>query len=134
MLEAEKHADDVDVDDAAERGERVLGDRLHLTLYPGIVVEDVDGPEGVDRGADIGCDLVLVGHIGRDGEGLRGGRQVRDRASEIRFPAVDGDDPRPALGQQADGRGSDDARSAGDDGDLAVQSDTIGHLVSLTFP
>ena len=42
--------------------------------------------------------------------------------------AVDGDDARAALGQQPDGRGSDDAGSTGDDGYPAIEANSIGHI------
>ena len=46
--------------------------------------------------------------------------------------AVDRDNARAALGQQPHGRGADDAGRAGDDGDLAVQANSIGHV--MRFP
>ena len=49
-------------------------------------------------------------------------------ASRSCFPAVDGDDAGAALGQQADGRGSDDAGRAGHDGDPAIEANSIGHF------
>ena len=47
--------------------------------------------------------------------------------SQVVFLAVDCDDTRAAFGQQPDGRGSDDAGRAGDDGDPAIQTNSIGH-------
>jgi hypothetical protein len=46
---------------------------------------------------------------------------------QVLLPAVDRDDARAAFGQQPNGRGSDDAGRAGDDGDLAIQTNSIGH-------
>jgi hypothetical protein len=43
--------------------------------------------------------------------------------------AVDRDNARAALGQQPYRRGSDDAGSPGDDGDPAIQANSIGHKV-----
>ena len=78
-------------------------------------------------GADIFGDLVFLGDIGGDRERLGGGRQVLDGGLEIGLLAVDCDDPRAALGQQPDGGGSDDAGRTGDNGDPAVQTNSIGH-------
>ena len=47
---------------------------------------------------------------------------------KILLVAVDRDDARAALGQQADGRGSDDAGSAGHDGNPAIEANSIGHF------
>jgi hypothetical protein len=44
------------------------------------------------------------------------------------FPAVDCDNARAAVGQKPHGRGADDAGRAGDDGDLAIQANSIRHL------
>src|ERR1700704_5725558 len=43
--------------------------------------------------------------------------------------AVDRDDAGAALSQQPDGRAADDAGRAGDDGDPAIQTNSIGHTV-----
>jgi hypothetical protein len=129
MLQPEEHADHVDVDDAAKRFQRILGDRFDLTFDAGIVVEHIDGAELVARGSDIAGDLVLLRDIGRHRQGLRGGRQILDGGLEVLLPAVDGDDAGPAFGQKPDRGGSNDAGSAGDDGDLAVQTNMIGHEV-----
>ena len=48
------------------------------------------------------------------------------------FPAVDGDDARAAFGEQPKGRGSDDAGRAGNDGDPAIQTNSIGHGVLVS--
>ena len=77
---------------------------------------------------------IFVGDVGGDGERLRGGGQVVDRALQVCAVAVDGDDARAALGEEADGRAADDAGSSGDDGNLAVQANTIRHLVSSAGP
>ena len=47
---------------------------------------------------------------------------------QVLLPAVDGDDAGAALGQKLHGRGADDAGSAGDDGDLAIETNSIGHV------
>ena len=108
------------------------GDRLDVALDAGVVVERVDGAELVDGGADICCDLVLIGDIGRHRERLGRGRQVLDGGLEIRSSAVDGDDASAAFGQEPHGRGADDAGCAGHDGDPAVEANSIGHV--LGFP
>ena len=61
-------------------------------------------------------------------ERLGGGGQVLDRGREVLLPAVDGDDAGAAFGQQADGRGSDDAGRAGHDGNPAIEANSIGHV------
>ena len=66
--------------------------------------------------------------VGGDRERLGGGRQVLDGGLEILLLAVDGDDARAAFGQKPDGGGSDDAGCPGDDGDPAVQANSIGHI------
>ena len=71
MLHAEEHADHVDVEHLAKALQRIFRDRLDVALDAGVVVEDVDGAELVDGGADIFGDLVLVGDIGGDGQRLR---------------------------------------------------------------
>ena len=50
---------------------------------------------------------------------------------QVLLPAVDRDNARAAFGQQPDGRGADDAGSAGDDGDLAIQTNSIGHFAAF---
>ena len=50
------------------------------------------------------------------------------RGVQVVLLAVDCDNTRAALGQQAHGRGADDAGRAGDDGNLAVQTNSIGHV------
>jgi len=47
--------------------------------------------------------------------------------------AVDRDNARAALGQQPYGRGSDDAGSPGDDGDPAIQANSIRHKVRFLW-
>ena len=79
------------------------------------------------RGADVVGDLVLLGDVGGERQRLGGGRQVLDRGLEIGFPAVDRDDAGAALGEQLHGGGADDAGRAGDDGDPAVEPNSIGH-------
>ena len=86
VLHAEEDADHVDVEHAAEGLQRISGDRLDLTLDAGIVVEDVDGAELVDRGADIVGDLVLAGDVGGDRQRLGRGRQIRDRGLQVLLP------------------------------------------------
>src|SRR5262249_58410475 len=90
--------------------------------------------EPIDGGADIVRDFGLVGDIGRDGQRLRRGGQAVDCSFQIGAPSIDGNDPRTALGQQADGGAADDAGGAGNDGNLAVQSNAIGHDVSSVAP
>ena len=128
MLHAEKHADHVDVEHAAKALQRIFRDRLDVALDAGVVVEGVDGAELVDGGADIAGDLVLLGDVGGDRQRLGRGRQILDGGLEVLFPAVDRDDARAALGQQPHGRGSDDAGSAGDDGNPAIEANSIGHF------
>jgi hypothetical protein len=43
------------------------------------------------------------------------------------------DDARAALGQQPNGRGSDDTGRAGNDGEPAIQTNSIGHGVLVSF-
>ena len=102
-------------------------DRLDVALDAGVVVERVDGAEFVDGGADVAGDLVLIGDVGGDRQRLRRGRQILDRFLEVLFPAVDRDEAGAAFGQKPHGRGADDAGSPGDDGDPAVQANSIGH-------
>ena len=128
MLHAQEDADHVDVEHPAKRLQRIFRDRRDVALDAGIVVEHVDGAELVDGGADIVGDLVLAGDIGGDRQRLRRGRQILDRGLQVLLLAVDCDNTRAALGQQPHGRGADDAGSAGDDGDLAVQTNSIGHV------
>ena len=103
-------------------------DRRHVAFDAGVVVKHVDGAELVDGGADIVCDLVLIGDVSGHRKRLRGGRQILDRALQVGLPAVDRDDAGAAFGQKADGCGTDDAGSPGDDGDLAIQTNSIGHV------
>jgi hypothetical protein len=78
--------------------------------------------------ADIPRDLVLISDIGGDGQRLRRGRQIPDRGFELRFIAIDCDNTRAAFGQQPHRRGADNAGRPGDDGDLAIQTNSIGHV------
>src|SRR5258705_2708671 len=128
VLHAQEHADDVDVEHPAKTLQRIFDDRLDIALDAGVVVEHVDGAEPVDRGADIFGDLVFPGDVGFHRERLRRGRQILDRGFEVFLAAVDRDDAGAALGQEPDGRATDDAGRAGDDGDLAVQPNSIGHI------
>ena len=127
MLHAEKDADHVDVEYAPKTLQRIFRDRLDIALDAGVVVERIDRAEPVDGGADIVRDLVLACNVRRDRERLGGGGQILDRGLEVVFPAVDGDDTGAAFGQQADGRGSDDAGRAGHDGNPAIEANSIGH-------
>jgi len=59
-------------------------------------------------------------------------QHVVERASMVRgvqavVVAVDCDNPRTAFGQQADGRAPDDSGSTGNDGNPAVEANSIGH-------
>jgi hypothetical protein len=133
MLQPQEYADHVDVKYAAEAVEGISGDRRDVALDAGVVVEDVDGAEFVDRRADVGGNLVLVCDVGGNRERLRRGRQVPDRRLQVFTLAVDGDDFRTALGKQAHGGTADHASGPGDDGDLAVEANTIGHLFPLSL-
>ena len=128
MFQPQKNADHVDIEHPTKRLQRISRDRRHVAFDAGVVVEHVDGAELVDGGADILRDLVLIGDVGSHGKRLRGGRQILDRALQVQFPAVDGNNAGAAFGQQADGCGADDAGSPGDDGDLAIQTNSIGHV------
>ena len=79
VLHPQEHPDHVDVEHAAEHFQRIFGDRLDVALDAGVVVERVDGAEGVDGGADIAGDLVLVGDVGGHRQRLCRGRQILDR-------------------------------------------------------
>ena len=127
VLEAEEHADDIDVEHAAERLERIIGDRLDLALDAGIVEEHINGSELVAGPPHIGRHLRLVGYVGGDCEGLGAGGQGRDGRVQILFAPVDGDDAGAARGQQTHGRGADESGRAGDDGHPAVETNRIGH-------
>src|SRR3981189_212536 len=127
MLHAEEDADHIDVEHPANTLQRILMNRLDVALDAGVVVEGVDGAELVDRGADIFGDVALQGHIGCDRERVGGGWQLLDGGLEIGPLAVDCDNPRTTLGEQLDGRGSDNAGRTGDDGNPAVQANSIGH-------
>ncbi|MEY9316568.1 hypothetical protein ABIF29_003367 [Bradyrhizobium elkanii] len=127
MLHAEEDADDIDIEHPAKALQRIFGDRPDVALDAGVVVEGIDGAETVDGGADIVLDLVLVGDVGFDCEGLGRGGQVPDGGFEISALAVDRDNPRTPFGEQLERGGSDDAGSSGDDGDPAVEPDAIGH-------
>ena len=56
---------------------------------------------------------------------------IPDGGLQVLLPAVDRNDARAAIGEKPDGCGSDDAGGAGDDGDLAVQANSIGHVGSF---
>jgi hypothetical protein len=128
VLHPQKDSDHVDVEHPAKRLQRIFRDRRDVALDAGIVVESVDGAEPVDGGADIVGDLVLARDIGGDRQRLRRGRQIPDRGLQVLLPAVDCDNTRPAFRQQFQCRGADDTGSTGYDGDLAVQSNSIGHI------
>src|SRR5437764_9636174 len=130
MFHPQEYTDDIDIEHLTKRLERIIGDRLDLTFNAGIVVEHIDGAELVGSGADIVGHLIFQRDIGGDGQWLGGCRQIPDGGFKVGFPAVDGDDARTAFGQQPDRCGSNDAGSAGDNGDFAVQANAIGHLVS----
>jgi hypothetical protein len=60
-------------------------------------------------------------------------RQILDGILEVGFPAVDRYNAGTALGEKPQGCGSDDAGRAGDDGDLAIQTYSIGHFRKVSF-
>jgi hypothetical protein len=109
--------------------QRIFGDRLDVALDAGVVVEGIDRAEPVDGGADIFGEFVFPGDISRHRQRFGGGGPVLDGGRKILLPAVDGDDPGVAFGQEADGRGSDDAGRAGNP---AIEANSIGHI--LGFP
>src|SRR6516165_5370456 len=116
MLKAQEYADHVDIDDAAERLQRIVGDRLHLALDAGIVAEH------------------LARDVGGNRERLRGHWQLLDGSLEIATRAVDSNNSGAALGEQFDRGAADDAGCTGDDGDPAVQSNAVWHMVSSYAP
>ena len=86
VLHAQEYADHVDVEHPTKRLQRIFRDRRDVALDAGIVVENVDGAEFVDRRAHVIRDLVLAGDIGRDRKRLRRSRQVLDRGLQVRRP------------------------------------------------
>jgi hypothetical protein len=72
--------------------------------------------------------LSTAADVGGHRQCLRRGRQILDRGFEVLFPAVDGDDARATLGQKPDGGAADEAGSPDDDGDPAIQANSIGHF------
>ena len=96
-----------------------LGDRADGADHAGVVEHHVEPTPRVDRRLDRGRNSVLVGDVAFDearGVAEFGG----DRLTEIGLDV--GDDDRGALFDEAPGAGgTDPARCAGDDGDLAVQ-------------
>ena len=74
VFQSQEYADHVDVDQPSKCLERISRDRRDVALDAGIVMERVDGAEGVDGGADIAGDLILAGHVGGDRKRPRGGR------------------------------------------------------------
>src|SRR6516165_4491051 len=134
MLKAQEYADHVDIDDAAERLQRIVGDRLHLALDAGIVAEHVDRAKSVQRGVDVVLRLLLARDVGGNRERLRGHWQLLDGSLEIATRAVDSNNSGAALGEQFDRGAADDAGCTGDDGDPAVQSNAVWHMVSSYAP
>src|SRR5262249_59381225 len=65
--EAEKHADNVYVDDPPEVGERVVGNRTHRPLDAGVVEKNVDAAGSALGIGDVATDRILVGDIGLAG-------------------------------------------------------------------
>ncbi|MGY3540194.1 hypothetical protein ACVIIY_004414 [Bradyrhizobium sp. USDA 4515] len=104
MLHAEEDADHIDVEHPAKALQRIFGDRPDVALDAGVVVEGIDGAEVVDGGADIVLDLVLVGNVGFDCEGLGRGGQVLDGGLEIGALAVDCDNPRTPVRRAVEAR------------------------------
>ena len=124
-----------------ERGHGVLGDEirrlevgihhpipqglLHLfdlaqVANAGVVDDDVDSAEPLDRLGAHGCDGAAVGQVCGNGEGLAPrGRNLIDRASALLSRSRVGRD-RCALSRQGEGnRFADTARSAGYQGPLS---------------
>src|SRR5262245_14975007 len=67
VFEAKKRADNVDVDDAPEISERVLGDRTHRTLDAGVVEKDLDATGLALCVSNVSAHRVFVGDIGFTG-------------------------------------------------------------------
>jgi hypothetical protein len=53
---------------------------------------------------------------------------LKSQGLPVGLAAVDCDNPRTALGQKPQRRSTDDPGRAGDDSDLAVQTDSTGHF------
>src|SRR4051794_958622 len=99
--------------DAEVRPRLTAGDRGDV--QPGVVDQDVEPAEAVDRRLHRALSLIAVGDVGLDRES-RAARclDVCDERVEAVLAAYDGDDARAMLGELARGRSPDAAAGTGD--------------------
>ena len=84
----------------------------------GVVVQDVDAAEGVDRGVDECTNRCAIRDVcANEGRHAAGLLDRRDRLAAARLVDVGDDDAGPALGEQLGGRAADAGAGAGHDDD-----------------
>ena len=130
VLEDVEGAEDVDGERAHELVGRVVGDGRDRAADAGVAEEDVQAPIAIHPGSDGRFDRVLVRDIGDRGKRVLLA-EFAGGILELRFVDADEVDLRAFGDEQARGGEPDPALSAGDQGDLVLQS-SHGH--SLSFP
>jgi hypothetical protein len=110
---------------------RIVGDLdAAVDDDPGVGAEEIDAPERILGPRDQRLDVILLGHVGRHGQGGMTGR-LDGRRGLRRSPAVHvrhHDRPGAPLGEGEAERPADAARAAGDDRDLPVDVHVSGPL------
>src|SRR6185369_2780047 len=110
----------VDGEDAVEVGLVERLERLRQVAHAGVVDEDVEAVEALDRGPDHRLDVGGPRHVGADAFGVRAER-VGDPARAVAVAV--GDDHARALGDELPGDALAESRGrTGDDGDLSCES------------
>ncbi len=125
MLQAERGADDVHVEHAAQFDGLDVGHQRG-DLDAGVVDQDVEAAERVDRGLHRGEPVVFLGHIELHEAGLRAaGRQLAHRVATLRREHV-ADHHRRAGGRESLRHAfTEAARTSGDQGLSAGQVELV---------
>ena len=134
VLEDVEGAEDVDRERAHELIGRVVGDRRDRAADAGVAEEDVEAPVAIHPGSERRFHRVLVRDVGDRGERVLVA-ELADGGLELRLVDADEVDLRAFGDEQARGGEPDPALSAGDQGDLVLQS-SHGHslLFRLAYP
>jgi hypothetical protein len=123
VLHPEEHASEVDHDHAFEILDRAFRCGCLLAFDACVVEEDVEAAETLDGGADHPGNVVLIGNVGQDRDGMPAGPfdLICDVLGAALFP-VGYNDVRPLAGEEQRRRPADPGGTAGDDRCLPVES------------
>ncbi len=124
LLDPHDRAAVVDLPGLVEAGQVDVDGPPHVRVGGGVVDEDVDATEPLDRGRDAGGDLVGLAGIGGEHRGLpAGGADLVGRRLERVLLARREHHVGARPGEGGGDRLADPAAGAGDQGDLPLQAD-----------